>query len=97
MKKRVLSLFMTFVLCLTLLPTAALAVADTADAQNTRMAEATPQGADIAVNSTYANGKDIVVQNGILNGIGDNLVAPKNSAGRAQVTAMMARYLKNVG
>ena len=37
------------------------------------------------------------VQNGILNGIGNNLVAPKNSAERAQVAAMMARYLKNVG
>lgn len=37
------------------------------------------------------------VQNGILNGTGNNLVAPKNSAERAQVAAMMARYLKNVG
>ena len=37
------------------------------------------------------------VQNGILNGIGNNLIAPKNSAERAQVAAMMARYLKNVG
>ena len=37
------------------------------------------------------------VQNGILNGIGDNLVAPKNSAERAQVAAMMARYLRNMG
>ena len=36
------------------------------------------------------------VQNGILNGIGDNLVAPKNNAERAQVAAMMARYLKNL-
>ena len=37
------------------------------------------------------------VQNGILNGIGNNLVAPGASAERAQVAAMMARYLKNVG
>ena len=36
------------------------------------------------------------VQNGILNGVGDNRVAPKNSAERAQVAAMMARYLKNL-
>ena len=37
------------------------------------------------------------VQNGILNGIGNNLVAPTAGAERAQVAAMMARYLKNVG
>ena len=37
------------------------------------------------------------VQNGILNGIGNNLVAPGAGAERAQVAAMMARYLKNVG
>lgn len=37
------------------------------------------------------------VQNGILNGIGNNLAAPQSSAERAQVAAMMARYIKNVG
>ena len=77
MKKRVLSLFMAFVLCLTLLPAPALA-----DAEHVR---------------GYAKNALLwAVQNGILNGIGDNLVAPKNSAERAQVAAMMARYLKNL-
>ena len=37
------------------------------------------------------------VQNGILNGIGNNLAAPQSSAERAQGAAMMARYIKNVG
>ena len=36
-------------------------------------------------------------QNGILNGVGNNRVAPGTDAQRAQVAAMMARYLKNVG
>ena len=36
-------------------------------------------------------------QNGILNGVGNNRVAPNADAQRAQVAAMMARYLKNVG
>ena len=34
-------------------------------------------------------------QNGILNGVGNNRVAPGADAQRAQVAAMMARYLKN--
>ena len=37
------------------------------------------------------------MQNGILNGVGNNRVAPGADAQRAQVAAMMARYLKNVG
>lgn len=36
-------------------------------------------------------------QNGILNGVGKNCVAPGADTQRAQVTAMMARYLKNAG
>ena len=36
-------------------------------------------------------------QNGILNGVGKNCVAPGADAQRAQVAAMMARYLKNAG
>ena len=36
-------------------------------------------------------------QNGILNGVGKNCVAPGADAQRAQVAAMMARYLKSVG
>ena len=36
-------------------------------------------------------------QNGILNGVGNDRVAPGADAQRAQVAAMMARYLKNVG
>ena len=36
-------------------------------------------------------------QNDILNGVGNNRVAPNADAQRAQVAAMMARYLKNVG
>ena len=37
------------------------------------------------------------VQNGILNGVGNERVAPGANAQRAQVAAMMARYLKNAG
>jgi len=37
------------------------------------------------------------VQNGIMNGVGDERIAPRAEAQRAQVAAMMARYLKNVG
>ena len=65
MKKRVLSLFMALVLCLTLLPAPALAVTDTADAQDTGTEDMAPQSADVAVNSTYVNGKDTAMQNGI--------------------------------
>ena len=65
MKKRVLSLFMALVLCLTLLPAPALAVTDTADAQDTGTEDMAPQSADVAVNSTYVNGKDTAVQSGI--------------------------------
>ena len=36
------------------------------------------------------------VQNGIMNGVGNNCVAPSANAERAQVAAMMARYLKNL-
>ena len=36
-------------------------------------------------------------QNGILNGVGNDRIAPGADAQRAQVAAMMARYLKNVG
>ena len=36
-------------------------------------------------------------QNGILNGVGSERIAPGADAQRAQVAAMMARYLKNVG
>ena len=36
-------------------------------------------------------------QNGILNGVGNDRVAPGADAQRAQVAAMMARYIKNVG
>lgn len=65
MKKRVLSLFMAFVLCLTLLPAPALAVADTTDVQDTGTEGAFPHNAEIAVNRTYANGKGTAMQNGI--------------------------------
>ena len=36
-------------------------------------------------------------QNGIMNGVGNERIAPSADAQRAQVAAMMARYLKNVG
>ena len=36
-------------------------------------------------------------QNGILNGVGGNLAAPAALAERAQVAAMLARYLRSVG
>ena len=36
-------------------------------------------------------------QNGIMNGVGNECIAPSADAQRAQVAAMMARYLKNVG
>ena len=35
------------------------------------------------------------VQNGILNGYGDGRVGPKANAERAQVAAMMARFIQN--
>lgn len=34
-------------------------------------------------------------QNGIVNGVGSNTIAPKDNAQRAQVAAMLARYLQN--
>ena len=36
-------------------------------------------------------------QNGILNGVGKNCVAPGADTQRTQVAAMLARYLKNAG
>ena len=38
-----------------------------------------------------------VTQNGILNGVGGNLAAPAALAERAQVAAMLARYLRSAG
>ena len=35
-------------------------------------------------------------QNGIVNGVGNDHIAPRADAQRAQVAAMMARYLKNM-
>ena len=52
--------------------------------------------ADAASISDYA--KDALLwanQNGIVNGVGSNTIAPKDNAQRAQVAAMLARYLQN--
>lgn len=56
----------------------------------------TLHAADAANVSDYA--KDALLwanQNGIVNGVGSNTIAPKDNAQRAQVAAMLARYLKN--
>lgn len=52
--------------------------------------------ADAASVSDYA--EDALLwanQNGIVNGVGSNTIAPKDNAQRAQVAAMLARYLQN--
>ena len=54
--------------------------------------------ADAGEVSDYARSALLwATQNGILNGVGNNRVAPSLDAQRAQVAAMMARYLKNAG
>lgn len=56
----------------------------------------TLHAADAASVSNYA--KDALLwanQNGIVNGVGSNTIAPKDNAQRAQVAAMLARYLQN--
>ena len=56
----------------------------------------TLHAADAASVSDYA--KDALLwanQNGIVNGVGSNTIAPKDNAQRAQVAAMLARYLQN--
>ena len=54
--------------------------------------------ADAGEVSDYAQSALLwATQNDILNGVGNNRVAPNADAQRAQVAAMMARYLKNVG
>lgn len=56
----------------------------------------TLNAADAASISDYA--KDALLwanQNGIVNGVGSNTIAPKDNAQRAQVAAMLARYLQN--
>ena len=56
----------------------------------------TLHAADAASVSDYA--EDALLwanQNGIVNGVGSNTIAPKDNAQRAQVAAMLARYLKN--
>ena len=56
----------------------------------------TLHAADAASVSDYA--KDALLwanQNGIVNGVGSNTIAPKDNAQRAQVAAMLARYLHN--
>lgn len=56
----------------------------------------TLNAADAASVSDYA--KDALLwanQNGIVNGVGSNTIAPKDNAQRAQVAAMLARYLQN--
>ena len=46
--------------------------------------------------SDYAQNALIwATQNGILNGYGDGRVGPKANAERAQVAAMMARFIQN--
>ena len=52
--------------------------------------------ADAGAVSAYAQDALLwATQNGIMNGVGNNCVAPSADAQRAQVAAMMARYLKN--
>ena len=56
----------------------------------------TLNAADAASVSDYA--EDALLwanQNGIVNGVGSNTIAPKDNAQRAQVAAMLARYLQN--
>ena len=56
----------------------------------------TLHAADAASVSDYA--RDALLwanQNGIVNGVGSNTIAPKDNAQRAQVAAMLARYLQN--
>ena len=54
--------------------------------------------ADASSVSGYAQSAMLwAVQNGILNGVGGNRIAPNNSAERAQVAVMLARYIKQVG
>ena len=56
----------------------------------------TLHAADAASVSDYA--EDALLwanQNGIVNGVGSNTIAPKDKAQRAQVAAMLARYLQN--
>ena len=54
--------------------------------------------ADAGAVSAYAQDALLwATQNGIMNGVGNNCVAPSADAQRAQVAAMMARYLKNAG
>lgn len=56
----------------------------------------TLHSADAASVSDYA--EDALLwanQNGIVNGVGSNTIAPKDNAQRAQVAAMLARYLQN--
>ena len=43
----------------------------------------------------YEVGTDWAKKNGIVNGVGSNTIAPKDNAQRAQVAAMLARYLQN--
>lgn len=56
----------------------------------------TLHAADAASVSDYA--EDALLwanQNGIVNGVGSNTIAPKDNAQQAQVAAMLARYLQN--
>ena len=54
--------------------------------------------ADAGAVSGYAQNAILwAAQNGIMNGVGNGRIAPIADAQRAQVAAMMARCLKNVG
>ena len=56
----------------------------------------TLHAADAASVSDYAEDALLLAnQNGIVNGVGSNTIAPKDNAQRAQVAAMLARYLQN--
>lgn len=56
----------------------------------------TLHAADAASVSDYAGDALLWAnQNGIVNGVSSNTIAPKDNAQRAQVAAMLARYLKN--
>ena len=54
--------------------------------------------ADAGAVSAYAQDALLwATQNGIMNGVGNNCVAPSADAQRAQVAAMLARYLRSAG
>ena len=51
---------------------------------------------DVSEGSWYYNAVAYVYENGLMNGVGDNEFDPQGTATRAQIAAILMRFIENV-